>query len=127
MDLANGLGGRKLSLYSTRCWNLLALLLMSGVLLGVPFARGQAGYDTSTLKGTIFDQQGVPVSSATVTVKSAASGLSKTQKVEADGTYQLPALPPGTYQLIVEAPGFSKTVADSVALSVGATIIYDVH
>ena len=127
MDLANGLDGRELSRYSPRSWKLLALLLMSGALLGVPFARGQAGYDTSTLKGTIFDQQGVPVSSATVTVNNLATGLSKAQKIEADGTYQLPALAPGTYQLMVEAAGFSKTVADGVVLSVGATVTYDVH
>ena len=74
-----------------------------------------------------MDPQGATVSSATVTVKNPATGLSKTQKAAADGSYQLPALAPGTYQITVEAPGFSKAVADGLLLTVGATVAYDVH
>jgi hypothetical protein len=95
--------------------------------MGTPFAFAQAGYDTATLKGTIYDQQSAAVASATVTVKNAAMGLSREQKTEADGTFQLPALTPGAYKLTVEAPGFSSAAVESVVLTVGATLIYDVH
>ena len=122
-----GLDGRAASRYWTLSWKRLALVLLASALAGTPPVFAQAGYDTATLKGTIFDPQSATVASATVTVKNAATGLSKAQKTESDGTFQLPALAPGTYQMTVEAPGFSKAVADSVVLTVGATVIYDVH
>jgi hypothetical protein len=106
---------------------ILALALLLGALAAARSALAQAGYDTATLKGTIFDQQGATVASATVTVKNAATGFSKSQKVEADGTFQLPALPPGSYDVTVEATGFSKAVTAGFVLTVGATVTYDVH
>ena len=54
------------------CWKRLALVLLAGVLAGTPPVLAQTGYDTATLKGTIFDQQGATVASATVTVSNAA-------------------------------------------------------
>lgn len=123
----SSLNDRVALLYWTLSWKQLAMALLAGVLAGTPPALAQTGYDTATLKGTIYDQQGATVASATVTVKNAATGLSKAQKVEADGTFRLPALAPGTYQMMVEAPGFSKAVAENVVLTVGATVTYDVH
>ena len=128
MDLEHaGFGGRALS----RSWALahtrLILALLLSTLGAAPFASAQAGYDTATLKGTIFDQQGATVASATVTIKNAATGFSKSQKVEADGAFQLPALPPETYDVTVEASGFSKAVTAGLVLTVGATVTYDVH
>ncbi len=122
-----GFNGRPASRCSILSSKRLALALLASVLAWTPPVLAQAGYDTATLKGTILDPQGAAVASATVTVKNAATGLSKTQKTESDGTFQLPALPPGTYQMTVEAPGFSKAVAEGVVLTVGATLTYDVH
>ncbi len=121
-----GLYGRELPAQGQLSRRRLALFLVTS-LLGTPLLLAQAGYDTASLQGTIFDPQGATVSSATVTVKSLATGLSKTQKAVVDGSYHLPALAPGTYQMTVEAPGFSKAVAESLVLTVGATVAYDVH
>jgi hypothetical protein len=108
-------------------WKRLALILLATVIAGTPLSLAQAGYDTATLRGTIYDQQGAAVGSASITVRNAATGLNKVQKAEGDGTFQLLALPPGNYQVVVEAPGFNKAVAENLALTVGATLVYDVH
>lgn len=124
---ASRLDGRAVALYWGFSWKRLGLVLVVGLLAGTPPVLAQTGYDTATLKGTIFDQHGATVASATVTVKNAATGLGKAQKVEADGTFRLPALAPGAYQMMVEAPGFSKAMAENVVLTVGATVTYDIH
>jgi hypothetical protein len=88
---------------------------------------GQAGYDTATLKGTVFDPTNSAVASATVTVTSESTGVSRPTKSDADGTYSFPALPPGNYQIAVDSPGFRKAINKNITLTVGATIVYDVH
>jgi hypothetical protein len=118
---------RAASFYRILPWKRLDVVLLAGVLAGTPSVLAQTGYDTATLKGTIYDQQGATVASAKVTVKNAATGLSNAQKTDAYGTFRLPALSPGSYQMAVEAPGFSKAVAENVVLTVGATVTYDVH
>jgi len=128
MDLEHaGFDGREFSRSWARTYNRLILALLLSALGAAPIVSAQAGYDTATLRGTILDQQGATVASATVTIKNAATGFSKSQKAEADGTFQLPALPPGTYDVAVEASGFSKAVTAGLVLTVGATVTYDVH
>lgn len=104
-----------------------SFLLLIVIVTGSARILAQAGYDTATLKGTIYDQQGATVSSAVINVKNVATELTRVQQAEPDGTFQLPALPPGTYQMSVEAPGFSKAIAENVVLGVGAIVTYDVH
>ena len=115
------------SRYWASSWKRLALVMLAGVLAGTPLLLAQAGYNTATLKGTIYDQKGAAVAPATVTVKNLATGLSKEQVAATDGSYQIPALPPGTYQMTVQSPGFSKAVAENLVLTVGATVVYDIH
>src|ERR1700722_10145430 len=111
----------------TLFWHRLLVSLLTAFFAAMPSAFSQAGYDTATLKGTIYDEQGATVASATITIQNVATALSKTQQATTEGTFQLPALPPGSYRITVEAPGFSKAVAENVLLTVGATVIYDVH
>ncbi len=122
----SSLDGRAASRCRARSWQRFALVVLACLLAGTPLLLAQAGYNTATLKGTIYDPKGAVVASADVTVKNVATGLSKEQKTGAEGTYQMPALPPGTYQITVEVPGFSKAVADNVELTVGATVVYDI-
>jgi hypothetical protein len=110
-------GTKKLSIL---CWAFVVLLA------AVP-AFAQVDYATATLKGTVTDPTGAVISSATVTVANTATGLTKTTKTAADGSYQIPALPPGAYQVTIEASGFSREVVKGLALSVGQSAALDVH
>ena len=96
-------------------------------LVGSALSFAQVGYDTATLKGNIDDPNGGAVPGAAVTVTNPATGITRTVKSEDDGTYQIPALPPGTYQLTVEAAGFSQAVAGNIVLTVGQGVPFDVH
>ncbi|HEY6308406.1 MAG TPA: TonB-dependent receptor, partial [Candidatus Angelobacter sp.] len=103
----------------------LSVLLV--VLLGFLSAYAQVDYSTATLRGTVMDPQGAVVSGATVTVTNPGTGISRTAKTLGDGSYRVPALPPGTYQISVDAPGFAKEVTKGVDVTVGSSVNYDFH
>src|SRR5580658_6936978 len=87
----------------------------------------QVDYATATLRGTIYDPQGLVVPAATVTATNPATGLRQTEQTGGDGTYQMQALPPGAYEVAVEAKGFSRAVLRDLILTVGQTVAYDFH
>lgn len=106
--------------FSILCWAAVILLL------AVP-AIAQVDYSTATLKGTVTDPTGAVISGATVTVTNPATGITKSTKSAADGSYQVPALPPGSYQVTIEASGFSREVVKNLELSVGQSAAFDIH
>ena len=68
--------------------------------------------DTARLQGTVTDEQGAAIPSATVTITSIGTGRTLTFQTDAEGFYQAPALPPGRYHVVVEKEGFSKSAQD---------------
>jgi len=96
-------------------------------LFGSALSYAQVSYDTATLKGIIYDPNGGVVPGATVTVTNPATGVTRTVKSGGEGTYQVPALPPGTYEVTVEAAGFSKAIAKNIGLTVGEAVPYDIR
>jgi hypothetical protein len=94
------------------------ILLVTAVLLchALSFSQGAA---TGDLHITVKDAQANLVTNATVSVRDAAKGFERSTSVNADGEYSILALPPGTYAVTVEAPGFAKTTAKDVRITVG--------
>ncbi|HKE55266.1 MAG TPA: carboxypeptidase regulatory-like domain-containing protein, partial [Pyrinomonadaceae bacterium] len=90
-------------------------------------ASGQADVASATLRGTITDQQGAVIMGAIVTCTSLDKGLKRTGTTGAEGTFQIALLPPGSYKLEIEAQGFSKVSNDSLQLTVGQSLVYDVQ
>src|SRR5215813_10930572 len=103
----------------------LLILLLAFMIWPRP-SHGQVDVSTATLKGTVFDPNGAVVSGAIVTVTNTEKGISKTARSGADGTYQIPLLPPGSYQLQVEATGFIKELVRDLQMTLGQTTVYDV-
>jgi hypothetical protein len=91
---------------------------------GITFA--QVDYATATLQGTVLDAQNKVVPGAKVTVVNEATGTAKSALTTSEG-YQIPALVPGAYHIETEAPGFAKSVARDVILSVGQLATYDIR
>lgn len=108
---------KKLSIW---CWVFVVLLA------ALP-AFAQVDSTTATLKGTVTDPTGAVISGATVTATNPNTGITKVAKSAADGSYQIPALPPGSYQVTIEAPGFSREVVKGLELSVGQSASFDSH
>jgi len=88
-----------------RCSIALPLSLFAFLLFAVPQTlRAQSA--GATVTGTITDVKGGVLQSATVNVKSEATGNIRTAKVDAQGHYSISDLTPGRYTVEVAAPGF---------------------
>src|SRR5436309_3860276 len=90
----------------------ISLLLLSTV----AFAQGSA---TGDLHVMVKDPNGGMVTNATVAAREEAKGLERSTNVNAQGEYRIVALPPGNYAVTVDAPGFAKTTAEHVSVTVG--------
>src|SRR5207247_9854108 len=97
------------------------------VLAGHIPALSQADLSSGTIKGTVTEQNKGVVVGATVTAKSTERGTTRTAKTESDGSYVIPALPPGVYEVRIDAQGFEAAVIPTVELTVGATSVYDIE
>ena len=109
-----------------RRWGLILLILLGLALVAAPPVLSQVDYSTATLKGIVFDPQGLLVAQASVTVTNPATGFNKSMQTGEDGVFQFPLLQPGTYRLQVQARGFVTTVA-TVPVSVGQVTNWDAH
>ncbi|MGZ4899705.1 MAG: carboxypeptidase-like regulatory domain-containing protein, partial [Candidatus Angelobacter sp.] len=70
-------------------------------LLIVMFAASAFAQTTASIQGTVSDQSGAAVVGAKVTVKNTALGIERTTQTSSTGSYEVPALPPGTYSVQV--------------------------
>src|SRR6201998_1612470 len=87
-----------------------------------PLAFGQGGASTGDLHVTVKDPKGNAVINATVTVGDVAKGVERTAPGDGQGGYNARQLPPATYSVTVEAPGFGKTEAKDLNITVGGVV-----
>src|SRR5881394_4633757 len=76
---------------------------------------------SSSIQGTVTDKSGAAIVGAEVTVTSAATGVSRSMKTGADGSYRFDPLSVGVYSLSVSMTGFDKALAERVQTLVGST------
>jgi hypothetical protein len=74
---------------------------------------------TAELHVQAKDPNGLVVKNATVTVRNEARNFERTSTNNIDGDYPFLAMPPGQYTITVRAPGFAKTMAMNVTVTVG--------
>src|SRR5260370_21639455 len=103
----------------------IGLLTLFGTLLFLTQSTG-AQTGTSTIRGEVSDAQGKLVAGATVTLKNASVGFSRSQTTGAAGGFSFELIPPSDYTLEVEAKGFRKSVRQVSAL-IGSAIAADVQ
>src|ERR1700688_4874643 len=80
------------------------------------FAQGAS---TGDLHVSVKDLKGNVVTNATVTARDEAKGLEREGSSDGEGGYSVRQLAPATYSVIVSAPGFAKSEATGVAITVG--------
>jgi hypothetical protein len=85
---------------------LIGLVLLSAVMFG------QTG--TSTIRGTVTDQQGRVVGKAIVTLRNTATNAVRTTTTGDAGVYVFDLITPADYSVEVEAKGFRKGLVDNV-------------
>src|ERR1051326_1735406 len=82
------------------------------------------GVQTATLRGTILDDQQLPVPHARITATSPVLQGERSVISDEAGMYEVRALPPGDYLVRAELEGFS-TVSSRVTLALGLDVRRD--
>ena len=95
---------------------------MCALVLCVPlFSQGNQG----TIQGSVFDQSGGAIASATVTIVDPTRGFSRPLMVDSAGAYNAANLTPGTYTVRAEAMGFQTLEHSNVVVEVGQNVRVD--
>ncbi len=100
--------------------NLRFHLLVSCFLLF--FAAAAWGAVDGSISGTVTDQTGSVVPSASVTVREVSTGLTYRTLSDSKGYYTLPVLPVGRYELDVQVPGFRRYQLKDIVLDTNAAL-----
>lgn len=103
---------------------LLALTAVPAVALMAPTVALAQDYTSGTLSGRVQGIDGSSVAGATVTIRSAAQGVTRTTTSGPDGNFRFALIPAGRYDLTVAAEGF-ESQTDQVAVSTGGTASYE--
>lgn len=100
-----------------KCVRLLALLIF--VIASVLTASAQQ--ITGTIAGTLKDQQGAFVTSATIKAINISTGLTRSVPANQYGEYRIEYLPVGTYSVEADALNFEKFVQKNVVIALDQT------
>lgn len=82
---------------------------------------------TANISGYVRDSSGAVVPNAAATAKMTEQQFVRTAETNAEGFYQIPALPPGTYDVTVEAKGFQRLTQTGVQLTVNQNLRVDAN
>ncbi len=93
---------------------------LCGAIVGLAQETG-----SGTIQGTVGDQSGAVIPSASVTLTQTATGLTRTTKTNGAGFYVFQALILGPYSITVAAPGM-QTYVGTLTLQAGQTAQVDV-
>ena len=100
------------------------LAVLVCIIAGSMMAFGQQ--TTGSIVGTVNDQQGAVVTTATVKAINLDTGFSRSAPANGYGEYRIDYLPVGTYTVEVTAPGFERFVQKNVALDVSQTLAVNI-
>jgi carboxypeptidase family protein len=101
------------------------LLAVLVVFFGVSLA-GLAQQITGSISGTVKDESGALVTTATIKAVNVDTGFSRDAAVGSDGGYLIQYLPVGNYTVSASAPGFEGFVQKNIAVTVDQTIAVNI-
>jgi iron complex outermembrane recepter protein len=77
---------------------------------------------SGTISGTVTDQVGKAIPTATVEVRNEATGVARAVTTDDNGRFAVPDLAVGSYSIAVASPGFALTTRSGGKISAGATL-----
>ena len=89
----------------------IAFIALGAVLV---FAEGS----TASIIGTVKDVSGAVLQGAVVTVKHLETGLTRTDRTDASGSFTIPSIPVGAYEVTAVKMGFRREVRRGIELVV---------
>jgi hypothetical protein len=106
--------------FFAQCWWMLAVLMFAS------FASIQAQQTTGSIAGTVKDQTGAVVNTATVKATNVDNGYSRVAPTNGYGEYRIDYLPVGKYSVEVAAAGFERFVQQNLSLDVDQVVTLEI-
>src|SRR4051794_2578311 len=103
------------------CRNWAHRLAIAACVLVVQGEASAAQRQTAVLEGTVQDSTGAVVAAADVTIRDAATNLTRTVQTDALGTFRFSDLPVATYEVRVASDGFTPYTHAGVTLAIRQT------
>ena len=100
----------------------LTLVLMLVVCVGSALPMWAQSTSTGTIEGSVTDQSGAVVPSATVRLTDIGTKVERTTLTNKDGRYIIVDVNPGMYSVTIGKTGFATTKADNQEVKVGASL-----
>jgi hypothetical protein len=88
-------------------------------LLVFPELADAQSLTSGSLRGSVVDQAGEPVSAAEISLEDARGALVRLIEADFRGRFSVPLLPPGTYRLLVEQVGYQPVRYLNVVIAAG--------
>ena len=99
-------------------------IVLTMALMMLVATAGMAQVQTGSIAGIVRDKAGAIVPNATVTAKNLETGAERTVQSNAEGSYNILALAPGSYEITVTSGNFAP-FAQKAAVTVGGTATVD--
>jgi predicted porin len=80
----------------------------------------------ATLSGMVTDQTGAAVPNAAVTIRNAATGVTRTIETDAGGRYQASGLPAGSFEIRAAKQGFADETRTGISVAAGQSATADI-
>ena len=110
--------------YLRLCPSARILAALVFIFTGSIIAFGQQ--TTGSIVGTVKDQQGAVVNTATVKATNVDTGYSRSAPANGYGEYRIDFLPVGNYSVAATAAGFERFVQQNLALDVDQTLSVEI-
>src|SRR5580704_14364158 len=100
------------------------LLAIAMAVAMITSVTATAQVHTGSVAGTVRDQAGAVIPNATVTVTSLQTGAARTVQGNAEGSYNVLALPPGDYEVSITSGSFAP-FKQKTTVTVGGAVTVD--
>ena len=101
----------------------IARLLAIAMAVTIASVMATAQVHTGSIAGTVRDQAGAVIPNATVTVKNLQTGAERTVQGNAEGSYNVLALPPGDYEVNITSGSFAPFKQKTTVTVGGASTV----
>ena len=105
----------------------LSVMALAVVLVSAFPVASNAQETSAHVSGQVSSETGIPVSNATVTIRSESTGLTRSATTNAKGEYNIRNLPIGTeaYTMTIASEGFAGARRSGVSINLGSTAVQD--
>jgi hypothetical protein len=92
-----------------------------------PVASAQGVGSSGDIRGTVTDPAGAVIPKVPIVAEDTEKGIRRTSVTDENGQYEFIGLPPTTYRVTAKISGFQTEILTDVVVSVGQTVILDIH